>query len=580
MADDPGQPSAPSLRFADTADVDRFVSTLERYERGDLDADGWRQFRLLHGVYMQRQKDEMMLRAKLPHGVVSAAQLRALADVGRHFSKGRAHVTTRQNVQFYFLPVRVATDAMARLAEVGITTREACGHSVRTVTTSPLAGVDADEVFDVTPYAEALTRHFLRGPRSASLPRKFKIGVEGGITDSIHASINDLSFFARRDEAGRPGFRILVGGGTSTLARSGFELTPFVPVEDFLGLAEAVVRVYHREGERENKAKARIKWLAKKVGWPQLQRWILEAWDELRAEGAPALPFDPATVPVCTPPELPAIPGGRGGAAFEAWRVTNVRPQKHAGRVVASVTLRLGDLMPAQLEGLADLAERFSDGTMRTTVEQNLLFRHVREDSLAALFDALAALELALPGAGTLADVTSCAGAHTCALAVTASRGLGFQLIDDLRKDARTFSGDARLEGAEIKVSGCPNGCGQHHIASISLQGAMRRLGGRPIPLYQLAVGGGASPTGEARFARLVGKLPARRVTAAIARIVADFEAAPLAPTLHAHLALVEVERVRRVIGELFDIDEASATPDDYVDVGQSEPFAALGDLE
>jgi len=553
--------------FADQADVDLFVATLERYEKGELDADAWRAFRLLNGVYGQRQEGVQMLRVKIPQGILNATQMRRAAQIARQHG-GRAHVTTRQNFQFYFLPLAEAEDAMRRLAEVGLTSKEACGHSVRNVTAPPLAGVDPDEIFDVTPYADALAHHFIRGPRSSSLPRKFKIAFEGSPRGEARAAINDLAFVAGLTADGRRTFRVLVGGGTSTLARVAAVLVAELPAGELLGIAEAVVRVFHAEGERKNRAKARIKWLIKKLGWPAFQARVLAEYELVKQAGSPSLPFDAQS-----PPEL-ALPAprldvvGAEVAGFAVWRRTNVLQQKQAGRVAATVTLRLGDLLPEQLESLATLSERFSDGTVRTTVEQNLVFRHVTIAALPSLYRELAAMSLGSPGAGSLADVTSCAGADTCAIAVTASRGMGALITDAFADSAIVRGEEPGLDGAQIKVSGCPNGCGQHHIASIGLQGGMRKVGGRALPLYHLSVGGGPS-----RFARLVGKIPARRGALAVERLLSVWRKRGGGVVFDAWLAEVPVEELRVELRDLFDIDERSAVEADFVDLGQTGAF-------
>lgn len=556
--------------FADVADIERFVGMLEKYERGETTPDEWRAFRLTNGVYGQRQMGVQMLRVKVPQGVLEVPKLLRLADVAERYG-GRAHVTTRQCIQFYELPLPEVEAVLRSLAEVDLTTKEACGHSVRNVVAGPLAGVDPDELFDVVPYAEALTHYFLRGPRSSSLPRKFKVAFEGSPRDDARAAINDLAFVATHTPDGKRAFDVLVGGGTSTLARAGQVIAAAVPAKDILGLAEAVVRVYHRDGERGNKAKARIKWLIKKIGFDELRTRVLAVWAEVRAEGAATLGFDPEAPPALVLPEIAPIaaPAGIDPVAFATWRRTNTFAQKQPGRFAASVTLRLGDLTPRQLRGLAAIVPRFSDGTLRTTVDQNVVIRHVPEAALAALYVELAKLLLADPGAGTFADVTSCAGADTCAIAVTASRGMGALLTDALAgSDAQTGAEPGFL-GAQIKVSGCPNGCGQHHIASIGLQGGMRKIGDRAAPLYQISIGGGTG-----RFARLVGKIAARRAPAVVERIIGQWRKGRTeGETLDAYLARVPVDEIKAAIAELFDFDEKNATEEDFVDLGQTGPF-------
>src|SRR5262245_55135990 len=272
VVDDPKTFGRARLSFASEADIDEFVATLERYERGELMPDQWRQFRLVRGTYGQRQADDaQMLRVKIPQGVLSSDQLEALADVGERYSRGFGHITTRQNLQFHFVKLHDVEKAMRHLADAGLTTREACGNSVRNVTACPYAGVGETEVFDVTPYAEALTRHFLRHRLSASLPRKFKIGFEGCTTDHVFTAINDLGWRARIAD-GRRGFRLTVGGGTAILCRSGAVLYDFLPAGEMLDAAEAVIRVFHRLGDFKHKQRNRLKFLIKELGWDAFRR--------------------------------------------------------------------------------------------------------------------------------------------------------------------------------------------------------------------------------------------------------------------------------------------------------------------
>jgi sulfite reductase (NADPH) hemoprotein beta-component len=590
------------LSFADRAEIDEFVATLEKYERGELTPDEWRAFRLVRGTYGQRQAgDVQMLRVKVPQGVLDGPQLRALADVAERHSRGFAHVTTRQNLQFHFLKLHEVEPAMRRLAEAGLTTREACGNSVRNVTACPYAGVAADEAFDVTPYAEALTRHLLRHPMSSSLPRKFKIAFEGCPQDHAAAAVNDIGWYARvsgANGAARRGFRVTVGGGTSILCRSGHELYDFLPAGDLLAVAEAVVRVFHRLGDYRHKQRNRMKFLIRELGFPAWRAEFERALAEVRAEGAPGLPFDPErppeeTAPGWARPRPPAIRDvtSRTAAAqvrgpgivpepvralpvldgdYGRWLASNVRPQKQDGYAIVVVTAPLGDATAAQLRVLADLAAAYGDGTVRTTHDQDLLLRWVRRADVPELYRRLAAAGLGLPGAGTLADVTSCPGAEACRLAVTQSRGLGRALGERLRQ--RPDLVDA-VPGLRIKISGCPNGCGQHHVAGIGFQGSVRRLGGRVIPQYFVLLGGGIDG-GGARFGRLAAKLPARRVGEAVERLVALYTAQrDPGESPEAYFRRVELSEVKAALSELEAITPQDALPEDYVDIGDDAEF-------
>ncbi|MBI3726550.1 nitrite/sulfite reductase [bacterium] len=582
------------LSFADEADVDDFVSTLEKFERGEIGPDQWRAFRLVRGTYGQRQTDgESMLRVKIPQGVLEAPQLHALADVAEQWSRGFGHLTTRQNLQFHFMRLHDVEHAMRRLGEAGLTTREACGNAVRNVTCCPYAGVAEDELFDVTPYAEAITRHLLRHPLSASLPRKFKIAVEGCEEDHLLTAINDLGFRARLGPGGERGFRVTVGGGTATWPVSGALLSDFVPAGEILNVAEAVLRIFHALGDREHRNRNRLKFLMKELGPGRWRREYDETLAKVVGEGGTALPFPPdeplleaapdrerASAPSVAQAAARAkaatvrgpgiLPVAASPAPFPRWLATNVRRQKQDGFRIVTVTLPLGDLTGAQMRVLADLALAYGDGTVRVTGSQDLLFRWVRTEHVSDLFRRLAAAGLGLPDADTVADVTSCPGAESCRLAVTQSRGLG-KLLGDFLRDRPELV--ALVPDLRIKISGCPNGCGQHHVAGIGFQGSVRKVGGRAVPQYFLMVGGGVDDAG-ARFARIAAKVPARRIPRALdglfdlySRERRDGE------TATAFFQRVELSLVKETVRDLETLGD-EVTPDDFVDLGEAAAFA------
>ncbi len=587
------------LPFASVADIDEFVTTLERYERGELSPDGWRAFRLVRGTYGQRQaEDAQMLRVKIPQGMLTSDQLLALADVGERYSRGFGHITTRQNVQFHFVKLHDAEPAMRRLADAGLTTREACGNSVRNITACPYAGVAADERFDVTPYAEALTRYLLRHPLSSTLPRKFKIGFEGCPADHIGTPINDLGFRAVLGRDGGRAFHVTAGGGTAILCASGGLLHEFLPASEILRVAEAVLRVFHRLGDYQHKQRNRMKFLIRAIGWT---RWSEEYYRELsgcRLRGeAPTLEIDP---PALEPrldgvqdrsPSLEDIasrvaagvvkgPGIRpvvvplfhaNDEAYARWRATNVQPQKQFGYAMAVATVPLGDLTSEQMRVIGELARAYGDGAVRVTPDQDLVFRWITVSDVRQLYRALAAAGLGLSEAGTIADVTSCPGAESCRLAVTQSRGLGQLLEEHLRRRPDLI---AAADGARIKISGCPNGCGLHHVATIGFQGSVRRVGSRAVPQYFVMVGGGTTSRG-ASFARLAAKVPARRIAETVERLI-DLYVRQRRPGESAveFFAAVDVVQVKALLADLERITPEDAVPADFVDLAEAAEFA------
>jgi sulfite reductase beta subunit-like hemoprotein len=543
VAENPMTFGRPRLDFASEHDIDEFVDMLGKYERGDITPEEWRRFRLLRGTYGQRQDNVQMLRIKIPQGIVTSSQMRALAGVAARYSRGFCHVTTRQNIQFHFVPLAVAETAMRELAAEGLTTREACGNSVRNITGCHYAGTSEDEIFDPTPYAEALTRYFLRHPLSGVLPRKFKIAFEGCRVDHAYASINDIGWRARIQD-GRKGFRVTVAGGTSILPVSGYVLYEFLPVEEMFEVAEAVVRVFHRFGDYEHRQRNRLKFTIRTLGWDVFKQRFDECLAEFRAEGGARLRFNqddtrPELAPNWAPAEPPTLQAAAAAASspvtgpgilpnsvrltplpdtYLRWMRSNVSKQRQAGYCHVMARLPLGDFTAGQMRVLADLADAYADGTLRLTVDQNVLYRWVKTDAVQPFYDRLVAAGLGAPDAGTLSDVVSCPGAESCRLAVTQSRGLGRVLTEYL--SARPELVDMVSSG-HIKISGCPNGCGQHHIGSIGFQGSVRKVAGRAVPQYFVLVGGGCSDEGVAHFGKVVSKVPVHRLTDTVDRLLA-----------------------------------------------------------
>ena len=557
------------LGFARHEDVDLFVQRLEAFERGELTPDEWRSFRLLNGVYGQRQDGVMMVRAKLPGGIATPAQLLALADVAEKFSAGeKGHVTTRQNVQYHFVPQDKTEEALRILADAGITTKEACGHSVRNWTCCPLAGVAKDEAFDSTPYLEALARHLLRGKYSSTLPRKLKPSIGGCCgTDCSQAFINDLGFLATSRD-GAIGFKLLAGGGLSTLRREAIVVEEFVPAAEILEAADAIVRVFHRIGNRNNKAKARLKWAIDKIGRDAFLAEYRAERETIRGEGGVPLVLPAQPAPPTRRPLLSQVSETAEG--YTEWAADSVRPQKQSGFSAVVIRLHLGDITATQLRALAQIAKTYGEGEVRLTNEQNIVLRWVPDARLPGLHRELAAIGLASAGANTLADVTSCPGATSCKLAVTSSKGLAGVLTKflDERQDLVR-----RAKGLDIKISGCPHGCGQHYIAGIGFQGGMRKLAGRAAPLYLVYIGGGITAEG-AGFGRLVGKVPARRVTATVERLLDFYIAA--GGSSYKFWNDVPLDKVRELIADLSVIDDATATEDDFIDIGEATAFEVV----
>jgi len=594
--DDPKTIGRANLDFASEHDIDEFVEMLEKFESGEMPADQWRRFRLVRGTYGQRQDGVQMMRIKAPQGIVSAPQMRAFAGVAARYSRGFCHITTRQNIQFHFVLLKNVEAAMRELADEGLTTREACGNSVRNITGCSYAGTSPTEIFDPTPYAEALTRYFLRHPLAAVLPRKFKIAFEGCTVDHAVTAINDIGWRSRIVD-GRHGFKVTVAGGTSILPVTGYLLYDFLPVEEMFNVSEAVIRVFHKYGDYKHPQRNRMKFVIRAIGWDAFRAHVEEELDGFRREGGARLPFDPAAVaPEGAPDWIPAAaptlqtvaamsatpmrgPGVHPGTvrlqplpdAYVRWMRNNVSRQRQAGYCHVIVRLPLGDFTAGQMRVLAGLAEAYGDGTMRLTIEQNVLYRWVKTESIEPFYQRLAAAGLQAPDALTLSDVVSCPGAESCRLAVTQSRGLGRVLTEHF--SARPDLVDLVPSG-DIRISGCPNGCGQHHIGAFGFQGSVRKVGGKALPQYFVFVGGGVTDEG-AHFGKVVAKIPARRITDAVDRLIELFreqrlsEAEDLGAFYRRIPPAVATERLK----DLVELRPEDTTADDFIDLGESQAF-------
>ena len=587
--DDAVKTQAPARRFASPKDIEEFVSVLEAYERGAIGADEFRTFRLTRGIYGQRQDDVQMVRVKIPQGILNGDQLRALGAVARDFSRGFAHVTTRQNVQFHFVRMDVVPRAMQALEKTGLTTREACGNTVRNITACPTAGVCADEPFDVTPYGEALTRFFLRNPICQALPRKFKIALSGCPTDCAMGAMHDIGIVARtREVDGRReiGFKVVIGGGLAVSPQNAWVLHEFLPPERLLPVCEAIVRVFDRTGNRKNKGQARMKYAIRRLGFETFKAEIekeLQGLPVMRDPEAGRYVEDARPPRPEAPSDLHARIASSGVPAFRAWAATNARPQRQRGYSAAFITLPRGDVTAAQFEAIASIAETYGNGSVRTAQDQNIVLRWVKSEELPALHRALAAIGLGDGEAGRLLDPTSCPGAESCKIAVTGSRELALAVKTSLAAAAGN-GGKELVEAASdlrIKISGCPNSCGQHHVAGLGFHGAARHVNGRAVPAYQMLLGGSVDGDG-AHFGRRSAKIPARRVPEAITRLLALFrdERRPYETAL-TFFKRVDLDRVNTVLSDLTTCSEADLEDDDFKDLGSDLPFeVTVGDGE
>lgn len=556
------------------AEIQYLEAMIARLEAGEEDPEDFRVYRLKNGIYGIRGRPEHhMIRIKLPVGRISLEGLRVLAEVAEQYTENRlAHVTTRQAVQLHHVHRRDVPKVLRAVNAVGLTTREACGHSIRAITCCPYAGVSPEAPFDVTPYAEATYRYFLRHPVGQNLPRKFKIAFEGCPTDHARTPIHDIGAVAAV-EGGKRGFRLYVGGGLGAAPMSAELLEPFTPEEDLLPTMLAIIRLFDRYGNRKVLTQARLKFLVKKWGIAAFREAVREerrlvkltaSGEDLKAWAPPPEP-EPPRLP--TPPKKPFsfAPG------FDEWRRTNLYPQKQAGFYTVAVRLPLGDITPEGLRALAEIAEVYA-GEVRSAISQNFLLRFVPEDALGGLYEALLQAGLAQPQAHTLLDITRCPGADTCNLAITHSRGLAQALEAHLASLALVQ--DPMVRPISIKISGCPNSCGQHHIADIGFYGSSRKVGEREVPHYTLLLGG-RTREGEARFGQVVARIPARRTPEAVERILKRYqEEREQGESFQAYLDRVGAASFKPLLEDLQTIPSYEEAPEYYQDLGaEGETF-------
>ncbi len=570
--------AADLLGFADVRDVDDFLDGLAKFESGEWSPDQFKVYRLGRGAYGQRQADVNMIRVKVPLGVLTAEQLERLADVSETYSRGLGHVTTRQNFQFHFCKLRELGGAMRDLAEVGLTTKEACGNTVRNVTGCAMAGVCRGELFDVTPYGHAVARHFLRRAENQALPRKFKIAFSGCPHDCAMGAINDVACTARVKDGVR-GFQVKVAGGLSTTPEDAHLLYDFLPSDELIPVIEALLAVFNKHGNRQNKMRARMKYVVRKLGWDGYRAEFDKELTNIQENVCGKRPIDATGgESLSRPPARRALPLATAAAAtpsgYSAWQRTNVVPQKQQGYNAVVVRLLRGDITAAQFRGVARLTRRFADGMARTTIDQNLLLRFVADEAVEPLYLGLRELDLAEADAGTIVDVTSCPGAESCNLAVTASRELASALSAKLSAPNGSAEAVAAAKDLHIKISGCPNSCGQHHVAGIGFHGSMRRVGGRVLPEYTLHLGGGVDG-GGATFGRAFAKVPARRTPDALIKLLELYLAERQAgEDALAFFRRVPEETVKAALADLSSVEEATASPEDFLDLGDDKEFA------
>ncbi len=531
-----------------------------------------------------------MLRIKIPYGALNPEQLRVLADLAEEYSDLICHVTTRQDIQLHFVHIEDTPTIFRRLAAVGITTREACGNSVRNVTACPLAGVCHTEAFDVSPYANAVAFYLLGHPDTQDFGRKFKIAFSGCRDEACAlVSIHDLGgIAATREVDGKTvrGFEVYVGGGLGAVPHQAKLMYEFVGEEELLPLSRAIGRVFARLGEKKNRQKARLKFVVQKLGIDEFKRIVEEerrampedpSWRKF-FDAIPLYEEAPAAAGFATAAAVvqPSINGKKLGEAYDRWAQTNVYRQRQPGYAVVTVTLPLGDASADQTRALADLVEKYASGHARLTVEQNIVLRWVKEQEIPALYRDLEALGLSEAGAGTIVDVTACPGTDTCKLGIASSRGLAGELRTRLA--AQSAHLDSAIRNLHIKVSGCFNSCGQHHVSDLGFYGNSRNIGGYTVPHFQVMIGGKWRENGGS-YGLAIGSIPSKAIPTVVDRLTGRFVAERQgAETFQAFCTRVGKKELKTMLEDLTKVPAHAVDASFYADWGDPREFT-IGDL-
>ena len=551
--------------------VEQDILDLEKkirlFREGKADEEKFRSLRLARGVYGQRQAGVQMVRIKLPFGRVTSEQLHRIADVSDEYSKGRLHITTRQDIQIHHVSLDRTPELWAQLEKDAITIREACGNTVRNVTASPTAGIDKNEPFDVSPYAHGTFQFFLRNPVCQEMGRKFKISFSSSDEDTALSYIHDLGFIAKVKD-GKRGFKVMLGGGLGSQPRHADELYEFLPAEELLPLIEGVLRVFDRYGERKKRLKARMKFLIKDIGKEAFMKLVSEQNTAL-SKNHPDFEIEKFEVePPLQKVEVPQVEI-EDKKHFETWKNTNVIPQKQEGLFAVGIRVPLGDFYTGGARKLADLVKKYAGNEIRFSLRQDILIRHVREAFLPFFYSELKKLGYAETGYDKTVDITACPGTDTCNLGIASSTGIADVLEDVLKEEYPQF-----INGKDItiKISGCMNACGQHNMAEIGFQGMSVKVGKTVAPALQVLLGGGTLGNGKGRFADKVVKVPSKRGPQALRLLLNDFEANANSEEKFAEY----YDRQGKTY--FYDLlkelaDTSTITENEYVDWGHEKPY-------
>lgn len=502
-------------------DIIELDEKIRQFHNLEIDEEKFRSLRLARGIYGQRQPGVQMVRIKIPYGKLTTRQLKTIADISDEYASSTLHATTRQDIQIHFVSLDRTPELWTKLEKDKITLREACGNTVRNITASPIAGIDPDEPFDVSPYAQAAFEYFLRNPVCQEMGRKFKISFSSSEKDSAMSFIHDLGFIPvikKSNGKEQRGFKVLIGGGLGAQPHLAQVATDFLEEERLIPFTESILRVFDRYGERARRQKARLKFLLADIGLKELLRLARNEEKSLKVKTFQVQAQESSTPPLPVGPFEKSTPANK--KKYDNWVSTNVFEQKQQGYLSAYLKVPLGNISADKARKLADIVSKYAADDIRITINQGYLLKFIRPEALSSLFNELDGIGLAEPGFDSTADITACPGTDTCNLGISSSTGVARVLEDTLNDEypQLIFNRDIK-----IKISGCPNSCGQHGIAGIGFHGSSVKKDGHVLPAVQVMLGGGILSSGEGRVAERVIKIPSKRSVEALRCLLDDY---------------------------------------------------------
>ena len=547
-------------------DIIELAQKIEQFKDGKIDEEKFRSLRLARGVYGQRQQGVQMIRIKIPYGKLSSHQLRRISEVSDEYSRGRLHITTRQDLQIHYVDLNRTPELWAELERDEVTLREACGNTVRNVTASETAGFDVDEPFDVSPYADALFKFFLRNPICQEMGRKFKVSFSSSDSDTGLSYIHDLGFIAKIENNVR-GFKVMIGGGLGSQPRHADTLYNFLPSDKIIPLMEGALRVFDRHGERKSRSKARMKFLLKSIGLEAFKA-LIET--EQKAIEQQSVPVNHENFPISKPVKIEAPTVDiKDKKTFELWKSTNVISQKQTGYKAIGIKVLLGDFYTDKARALADLVETYAAGELRLTLRQNIVIPFVREDLIPVVYTELEKLGFTEVGYNKAVDITACPGTDTCNLGISSSTGIARELETVIKTEYPTYLNNKDLV---IKISGCMNACGQHNMANIGFQGMSIKTKDKFVaPALQVLLGGGNSGNGIGRFADKVIKIPSKRGPEALRLILDDYQLNSDQKTFYDYYAIQGEKYFYNLLKPLSE--STNLKTEDYIDWGAKQLY-------